>query len=75
MNDVRAVVHMKTKREIIWWKNWAREKPIVKIRILDNLYKGVKEFKKIYQARVNVIKNENGEFLADLQSILNKSKD
>ena len=42
--------------------------------IID-LYKGIKDFKKGYQARVNVIKNENEELLADSNSILNRWKD
>ncbi|KAJ4441455.1 hypothetical protein ANN_11310, partial [Periplaneta americana] len=37
-------------------------------------YKGIKEFKKRYQPRVNVIKDENGDLLAESHSILNKWK-
>ena len=35
----------------------------------------IKDFKKGYQARVNMIKNENEELLADSNSILNRWKD
>ncbi|KAJ4446470.1 hypothetical protein ANN_13166 [Periplaneta americana] len=38
------------------------------------LYKGLKEFKNGYQARVNVIKDENRDLLADSHSILNRWK-
>ena len=38
---------------------------------IRDLYKGIKDFKKGYQARVNVIKNQNEELLADSNSILN----
>ena len=42
---------------------------------IRDLYKGIKDFKKGYQARVNVIKNENEQSLADSSSILNRWKD
>ena len=42
---------------------------------IRDLYKGMKDFKKGYQARVTLIKNENEELLADSNSILNRWKD
>jgi hypothetical protein len=36
------------------------------------LYRGINEFKKGYQPRINIIKNENGNLLADPQSVLNR---
>ncbi|KAJ4426239.1 hypothetical protein ANN_27051 [Periplaneta americana] len=41
---------------------------------IPDLYKGIKEFKNGYQSRVNVIKDENGDLLADSPSILNRWK-
>ena len=41
---------------------------------IRDLYKGIKDFKKGYQARVNVTKNENEELLSDSNSILNRWK-
>jgi hypothetical protein len=38
------------------------------------LYKGINEFKKSYQPRINIIKDENGNLLADSQSVLNRWK-
>jgi hypothetical protein len=38
------------------------------------LYRGINEFKKGYQARINIIKDENGNLLADPQSALNMWK-
>jgi hypothetical protein len=38
------------------------------------LYGGVKKFKKGYQPRINIIKDENGNLLADQQSVLNMWK-
>jgi hypothetical protein len=38
------------------------------------LYKGINEFKKGYQPRINIIKDENGNLLADPHSVLNRWK-
>jgi hypothetical protein len=35
------------------------------------LYRGINEFKKGYQPRINIIKDENGNLLADPHSVLN----
>jgi hypothetical protein len=35
------------------------------------LYRGINEFKKVYQPRINIIKDENGNLLADPQTVLN----
>jgi hypothetical protein len=41
---------------------------------IRGLYRGMKEFKRGYQPRSNLVKNENGDLLADSHSILNKWK-
>jgi SLT domain-containing protein len=41
---------------------------------IRDLYKGINEFKKGYQPTINIIKNENGNLLADPQSVLNRWK-
>jgi hypothetical protein len=38
------------------------------------LYRGINEFQKGYQPRINIIKDENGNLLADPQSVLNRWK-
>jgi hypothetical protein len=38
------------------------------------LYKGVKEYKKIYQPRNEIVKDEDSEMLADSHNILNKKE-
>jgi hypothetical protein len=48
-------------------------KLIIKKKI-RKFYRGLNEFKKGYQPRINIIKNENGNLLADLQSVLNRWK-
>jgi hypothetical protein len=35
------------------------------------LFRGINEFKKGYQARINIMKDENGNLVADPQSVLN----
>jgi hypothetical protein len=37
-------------------------------------YRRINEFKKRYQPRINIIKDENGKLLADQQSVLNRWK-
>jgi hypothetical protein len=41
---------------------------------IRDLCRGINEFKKGYQPRINVIKDENGNMLADPQSVLNMWK-
>jgi hypothetical protein len=36
------------------------------------LYRGINEFEKGYQPRINIIKDENDKLLADLPSVLNR---
>jgi hypothetical protein len=41
---------------------------------IRDLYKGINKFKEWYQPRINIIKDENGNLIADLQSVLNRWK-
>jgi hypothetical protein len=41
---------------------------------IRDLYRGINEFKKGYQPRINIIKDENGNLLTDPQSVLNRWK-
>jgi hypothetical protein len=41
---------------------------------IRDLYRDINEFKKGYQPRINIIKDENGNLLADPQSVLNMWK-
>jgi hypothetical protein len=38
------------------------------------LYRGINEFKKGYQPRINIIKDKNGNLLANPQNVLNRRK-
>jgi hypothetical protein len=41
---------------------------------IRDLYRGINEFKRSYQQRNNLVKDENGDQLADSHNILNRSK-
>jgi hypothetical protein len=41
---------------------------------IRDLYRGINEFKKGYQPRINIIKDENGNLIADPQTVLNRWK-
>jgi uncharacterized protein YjgD (DUF1641 family) len=47
-------------------------KLIIKTKNIRDLYRGINKFKEVYQP--NIIKDENGNLLADPQSILNRWK-
>jgi hypothetical protein len=41
---------------------------------IRNLYRGINKFRKVYQPRINIIKDENSNLLADPQNVLNRWK-
>jgi len=41
---------------------------------ISETYRGINEFKKGYQPRTNIVKDENGDLIADSHSILNRWK-
>jgi hypothetical protein len=41
---------------------------------IRDLYRGINEFRRGYQPRNNLLKDENGDLLADLHNILNRWK-
>jgi hypothetical protein len=41
---------------------------------IGDLYKAIYEFKRGYQPRSNIVKDENGDLLADSHEILNRCK-
>jgi hypothetical protein len=42
---------------------------------VKDLYRDINEFKKGYQPKINIIQDENGNLLADPQSVLSREKD
>jgi hypothetical protein len=49
-------------------------KLIIKTKNIRDLYRDINGFKKGYQPRINIIKDENGNLIADPQSVLNRWK-
>jgi hypothetical protein len=47
-------------------------KLIIKTKNIRELYRGINKFKKEYKPRINIIKDENGNLLANHQSILDR---
>jgi hypothetical protein len=41
---------------------------------IRDLYRGINKFEEVYQPRINIIKDENGNLLADPQTVLNRWK-
>ena len=41
-----------------------------KIKNIRDLYRGINDFKKCYQPRTNIVKNDKGDLVADSHSIL-----
>jgi hypothetical protein len=48
-------------------------KLIIKTNITD-LYRDINKSKKVYQPRINITKDENGNLLANPQNVLNRWK-
>jgi hypothetical protein len=46
----------------------------IRNKSIRDLYRGISEFKKGYQPRTNLVKDENGDLLADSHNILNTWK-
>jgi hypothetical protein len=46
----------------------------IKTKNIGDLYRGIDEYKKDYQPKINIIKDENGNLLADPQNVLNRWK-
>jgi hypothetical protein len=65
------------------FRNKKREYLKGKINVLEtnnknkkirDLYRGINEFKKGYQPRINIMKDKNDNLIADLQNVLNRWK-
>jgi hypothetical protein len=76
LNNVRreASRHFRNKR-----REYLKEKinelaRNCKNKNIKNLYRGINKFKRRYQLRNNLLKDHNGDLLADFHNILNRSK-
>jgi hypothetical protein len=56
------------------WAMEPRKETNNKNKSIRELYRGINEFKKGYQPTINIVKDKNGNLLADPQSVLNRWK-
>jgi hypothetical protein len=73
LNNIKCQVSRHKKQEYVRGKvnklaTNSRKKNII------NMYRGINEFKKGYKPGSNLVKDQNGDLLADLHSILNRWK-
>jgi hypothetical protein len=73
LQNLRHETFRNKKREYLRGKINELESNNKNKNIID-LYRGINEFKKGYQPRINIIKDENGNLLADPQNVLNRWK-
>jgi len=71
LNNVRREVsrHFRKKKAYLRAKIEALETNTMSQNI-RNLYKGISDFKKGYQPRCNIVKDEKGELVADFHTIV-----
>jgi hypothetical protein len=74
LQGVKFVELPGTKREIILKKKLISLKENSKIKDTPDLHRSKNEYKKGYQCRTDIVKDENGDLLADFCSILNRWK-
>ena len=73
LNNVRCVVSRYSRKRKEYLKAKTNEHETnSKIRITGYLYRGISDFNKGYQPRMNVVKDENGDLFIDSHSILSK---
>jgi hypothetical protein len=77
LNNIQDVKSTRHFRKI--YRNYLKDKtnelPInSKNKSNEALYRGINEFKRSYQTRSNLMKDENGDLLADFHNILNRRK-
>jgi hypothetical protein len=68
---MKPVEHLGTRKGNISKTKLMSLKLIIKPEVLE-ICRGINEFKKRDQPRINIIKDENGNLLADPQSVLNR---
>jgi len=75
LNNVRreATRHFRNKKKKAYLKAKIEElETDSKINNIKNLYKGINDFKKGYQPRIIILKDEKGDLLADCRSIMTR---
>jgi len=74
LNNVRRETsrHFKNKKKEYLKAKIEELETNCKIKNIRNLYRSVSDFKKGYQSRTNIVKNEKGDLVADSNSILTR---
>jgi len=72
MNNVRREVsrHFRNKKKAYLRAKMEKLEPNSKIQNIRDLYRGISDFKKGYQPRSNIVKDEKGDLVADSHSIV-----
>ena len=72
LNYVRCEVrsHFRNKKKAYLKAKIEELETKSKIKNIRDLYRGIKNFKKGYQPRINIVKDEKGDLVADSHSIL-----
>jgi hypothetical protein len=72
LNSVRHEVsrHFRNKKKVYLRAKIEELETNNKINIIRDLYRGINEFKKGYQPRCNIVKDEKGDLVADSHSIV-----
>ena len=72
LNNVRREVssHFRNKKKAYLRANFEELETNSKIQNIRDLYRGINDFKKGYQPRCNIVKDEKGDLVADSHSIV-----
>ena len=72
MNNLRceASGHFRNKKKAYLKAKFEELETNSKIKNIRDLYRGISDFKKGYQPRTNIVKDEKADLVADSQSIL-----
>ena len=74
LNNVRcaATVHFRNKKKAYLKAKVEELETNSKMKNIRDLYRGINDFKKGYQLRYNIVKDEKGNLVADSHSILGR---
>jgi hypothetical protein len=70
------IIHFRVanKKEVYLKAKFEEPENNSKIKNIRNIYRGINEFKKGYQSRTDIVKDEKADLVADFHSILARWK-
>jgi len=76
LNNVRceATAHFRNKKKVFLTAKVEELETKSKIKNIRDLYRGINDFQKGYQPRINIVKDEKGNLVADTHSILGRRR-